>query len=164
MFTEIIPFYFVLDKKIIKICTLQFLEIQENSEVILADRNSSGSSVHDNSIDLENDEESKGRGGSDDKALLGGRMSPIRRMSRSSSVCSEDDIKFNPLRLTNNGHNVLQDSAVQQERARLEQSLTVKESDLVRGEPFTTPWYPNDRKFLKTKLGALFNCSFKNGE
>lgn len=112
MFTEIIPFYFVLDKKIVKICTLQFLEIQENSEIILADRNSSSSSGHNNSIDLENDEDSKVRVGSDEKALKGGRLSPIRRMSRSSSVGSEDDIRLNPLLLTSNGHTVLQESAV----------------------------------------------------
>ena len=58
MFTEIIPFYFVLDKKIVKIFTLQFLELNEAADVILADRNSTGSS-HNNSADLDADEEVK---------------------------------------------------------------------------------------------------------
>ena len=50
---------------------------------------------------------------------------------------------------------------VQQERAKLEQSLTIKEAQFVKGEPFTRSWYPNDRKFLKSKFGALFHCQFK---
>ena len=33
---------------------------------------------------------------------------------------------------------------------------------MTKGDAFTRPWYPCERKFLKSKLGALFNCSIKD--
>lgn len=63
MFTEIIPFYFVLDKKIIKIFTLNFLDhnIRNDNEQLIEITQSPDASVPsslNNSVDLgaENDD------------------------------------------------------------------------------------------------------------
>ena len=40
----------------------------------------------------------------------------------------------------------------------------MKENQFTKGEAFTKLWYPNDRKYLKQKLGSLFHCKFKNEE
>jgi len=68
MLTEIIPFYLVLDKKIVKILTLNFLEINNGNEeeganptnMMLSDRNNSGSSSTSQTLDCANDEERDG--------------------------------------------------------------------------------------------------------
>ena len=57
---------------------------------------------------------------------------------------------------------VFPEALLQQEKSKLEEELTLKESQLVRGDAFTRPWYPCERKFLKTKLGSLFNCTVRN--
>lgn len=60
MFAEIIPFYVVMDKKIVKIMTLKFTEIgagEEESNVLMADRNnSSDSSAHSHSLEAIDEE------------------------------------------------------------------------------------------------------------
>ena len=57
MFTEIIPFYFVLDKKIIKIFTCKFLETEDSQEMEISPRDNLDESRNhsDNSVDLEDD-------------------------------------------------------------------------------------------------------------
>ena len=63
MFTEIIPFYFVLDKKIIKIFTLNFLDqsvLGQNDQSLIEISQSpeaSHPSSLNNSVDLDNDKE-----------------------------------------------------------------------------------------------------------
>ena len=37
----------------------------------------------------------------------------------------------------------------------------IKESQFSKGDAFTRPWYPSEKKFLKSKLGSLFHCTFK---
>jgi len=63
--------------------------------------------------------------------------------------------------LTSNGATVFSDTAIQQERSKLEEKLNLKESQFVKGDPFTKPWYPFERKFLKQKLGSLYHCTIK---
>lgn len=61
MFAEIIPFYVVMDKKIVKIMTLKFTEIgageEESNVLLMADRNnSSDSSAHSHSLEAIDEE------------------------------------------------------------------------------------------------------------
>jgi len=105
MFTEIIPFWFVLDKKIIKIFTVKFLEIQDNSEMILAERSNSETSSRSSSVELEKDnEEGVIRTNQD----LVAKLSPV---SRAESAHSEEESLA--LRLTNVGHTVFQEAVIQ---------------------------------------------------
>ena len=60
------------------------------------------------------------------------------------------------IRLTTNGNMIFGDAMLQQERAKLEQLLTIRENQISKGEAFIRPWYPSERKFLKSKLGSLF--------
>ena len=41
--------------------------------------------------------------------------------------------------------------------------MILNADQFTKGDPFTRPWYPADRKFLKSKLGALFHCTVCNG-
>ena len=43
----------------------------------------------------------------------------------------------------------------------IEQDLVIKEDQFSIGDPFETDWYPNQKKFLKYKLGAIFNCTYE---
>lgn len=67
MFTEIIPFYFVLDKKIVKIFTLKFLDI--DSEVANEISSAEGASNLNDSVNLDLDDERR-QGMADGSPLL----------------------------------------------------------------------------------------------
>ena len=40
----------------------------------------------------------------------------------------------------------------------------MKENQFTKGDAFTKPWYTNDRKYLKQKLGSLFQCKLKGSD
>ena len=67
-------------------------------------------------------------------------------------------------KLTNNANSVFSDAALMKERNRLEKSLMLKDKDFDKGEVFERPWYPNERKFRKTKLGVLHQCTMSGRE
>lgn len=160
MCTEICPFYFAIDKKIVKIFTLNFLEARSE------DNNSNGSQEGvqslNNSVNLDlADNFGTGRSTEID-------LSDDDADSLLSSPGSADGTKRRPsiartlsIALTSNGSTIFSDTAVQQERQKLEEKLNLKESQFVKGDPFTKPWYPFERKFLKQKLGSLYHCTIK---
>ncbi len=41
--------------------------------------------------------------------------------------------------------------------------MILNANQISKGSPFIRPWYSADRKFLKSKLGALFHCPVCNG-
>lgn len=49
-------------------------------------------------------------------------------------------------------------------RHNLESKILVKPEDFIIKEPFVRTWYTTQEKFLKTKLGRLSLCSFKDEE
>jgi hypothetical protein len=74
MFTEILPFYFVLDKKLIKIFTLQFLELEIDNAEMVTNQDGSTPNSHNNSIDMddENLDQMTGGNGTEERLLSGG--------------------------------------------------------------------------------------------
>lgn len=69
--------------------------------------------------------------------------------------------------LVNEDHNnvidtpPLREEKVEAYRTVLELNLKLEETDFAKGEPFERPWYPKENKFLKSKLGQLVSCTFK---
>ena len=166
MFTEIIPFYFVLDKKFIKIFTLQFLEVQTNqpqgdgllTEIITSEHDSS--TELDGAIDTANN-------ASETRRLSNGRLSGGGENERANSMGGRRDSLFGSdlvgtqIRLTANGNQIFTEQVLTPERARLQELLTIRDNEIVRKDAFVRPWYPAEKKFLKQKLGALYFCMFK---
>jgi len=47
------------------------------------------------------------------------------------------------------------------EREQIEKSLVLQSGDtIIKGAPFEKGWYPNEKKFLKSKLGQIYECTY----
>jgi hypothetical protein len=175
MITEIIPFFFVIDRKFVRIFTLKHLEVSESNstrgtDLLLAESPANDEEIKEGSSDeeapspkiLDVDEKRSGsintaeNGAVSHTNSIKGPESP----RENSLVQSKVKTKVNTVKMSLDN---ISEAMLTQERQNLEESLMIKDSNLlVKGQALQKEWYRSgEKKFMKTKLGGIFECTYE---